>query len=448
MRIKWLDDLSKYRAADGVGSGPGSTPSPPVPPADPVMDDPDSPAGAPNAPEYDNETLGSYFRGRIEGIRSGELGNIPLFVGIIVIAIYFQARNSNFLTAGNMVNLIVQMSPYAIIGMGVVFVLLLGEIDLSIGFVSGIGGVITALLLLPDGAHTSVVVAIVVAIAAGVAIGLLQGTLFAKVGIPSFIVTLAGLLGWNGVVLLLIGSRGTVTIQSDFINGIANDSLSHIASWIVVEGSVALFALIQFLTVRSRAKAGLPNVPTTLILLRIALFAVLGAAVVIVCNSDRGLPYVGVLMVVLVFGWTFVTDRTKFGRHVFAVGGNLEAARRAGIRVDGVRIACFAISGGMAALGGIVLASRLSSVDTNAGGGSILLYSIAAAVIGGTSLFGGRGTIRSALLGAVVIAGIENGLGLLNVSAGTKFVVTALVLLAAVAVDSLSRRGRAAAGRA
>lgn len=186
----------------------------------------------------------------------------------------------------------------------------------------------------------------------------------------------------------------------------------------------------------------------TLILLRIALFAAVGAAVVIICNGDRGLPYVGVLMIALVLGWTFVTDRTKFGRHVYAVGGNAEAARRAGIRVDGIRIACFAISGGMAAVGGIVFASRLSSVDTNAGGGSILLYAIAAAVIGGTSLFGGRGTVRSALLGAVVIAGIENGLGLLNVSAGTKFVVTALVLLAAVAVDSLSRRGRAAAGRA
>jgi D-xylose transport system permease protein len=438
MKLQWLTSPKEaYRAPDGAGGG-----------APAIVDDPESPAGTTGAPEYEQETVGSYFRGRIEGIRAGELGNIPLFVGILVIAIYFQSRNSNFLTAGNLVNLIVQMAPYAIIGMGVVFVLLLGEIDLSIGFVSGIGGVITALLLVPDGNQTSVIVAIAAAIAAGTAIGVLQGTLFAKVGIPSFIVTLAGLLGWNGVVLLLIGSRGTVTIQDDFIYGIANDSLSHVAAWIVVEGAVALFALIQFATVRSRAKAGLPNVPTALILLRVALFAAVGAAVVIICNGDRGLPYVGVLMIVLVLGWTFVTDRTKFGRHVYAVGGNAEAARRAGIRIDGVRIACFAISGGMAAVGGIVFASRLSSVDTNAGGGSILLYAIAAAVIGGTSLFGGRGTVRSALLGAVVIAGIENGLGLLNVSAGTKFVVTALVLLAAVAVDSLSRRGRAAAGRA
>lgn len=437
MKLNWLTSPKAYQAPDGAGGG---TPA--------VIDDPDSPAGTRDAPAFEQETLGDYFRGRIAGIRSGELGNIPLFIGIIVIAIYFQSRNSNFLTAGNLVNLIVQMAPYAIIGMGVVFVLLLGEIDLSIGFVSGIGGVITALLLLPGPGQVDVFVAIAAAIAAGTAIGVLQGTLFAKVGIPSFIVTLAGLLGWNGVVLLLIGSRGTVTIQDDFIYGIANDSLSHWGAWLVVEGAVALFAIIQFATVRSRSKAGLPNVPMTLILLRIALFAAVGAAVVIICNGDRGLPYVGVLMIALVLGWTFVTDRTKFGRHVYAVGGNAEAARRAGIRVDGIRIACFAISGGMAAVGGIVFASRLSSVDTNAGGGSILLYAIAAAVIGGTSLFGGRGTVRSALLGAVVIAGIENGLGLLNVSAGTKFVVTALVLLAAVAVDSLSRRGRAAAGRA
>jgi len=186
----------------------------------------------------------------------------------------------------------------------------------------------------------------------------------------------------------------------------------------------------------------------SLILIRIAVLAILGAVVVIVCNSSRGLPYVGVLMIALMLFWTFITDRTTFGRHVYAVGGSAEAARRAGIRVDMVRIMVFGISGMMAALGGIILASRLSSVDTNAGGGSILLYSIAAAVIGGTSLFGGRGTIRSAILGAIVIASIDNGLGLLNVSAGTKFIVTGLVLLAAVTVDSLSRRGRESAGRA
>lgn len=406
------------------------------------------PAGTDAALHEDGATLATYARGRVQAWRSGDLGSLPILFGIIAIAIYFQARNDNFLSAGNFVNLIAQMSPYAVIGMGVVFVLLLGEIDLSIGYVSGVGGVICALLMLPDGSQHSAAFAIVVALLAGTGIGILQGVLFAKVGIPSFVVTLAGLLGWNGVVLLLIGSRGTVSIQDPFVNGIANDNLSHGWAWIAVEGAVLLYAGIQYLAVRSRAKAGLPNLPLSLILLRIAVLAGVGAAVVAVANSSRGLPYVGLLMIALVLIGTYVTDRTKFGRHTYAVGGNVEAARRAGIRVDGIRVAAFAISGMMAALGGIILASRLSSVDTNAGGGSILLYAIAAPVIGGTSLFGGRGTIRSALLGAVVIAGIENGLGLLNVTAGTKFVVTGLVLLAAVAVDSLSRKGRASAGRA
>jgi D-xylose transport system permease protein len=423
-----------YEAPDGVATG--------------EIDSSSSPSGTTGAPTEENETLGSYFRGRIDGIKGGDLGSIPIVIGIIIIAIYFQARNDNFLTSGNFVNLVVQAAPFAVIGMGVVFVLLLGEIDLSIGFVSGVGGVIMALLILPDGSQVSTPVAIAAAIATGVAIGLLQGVLFAKVGIPSFVVTLAGLLGWNGVVLLLIGSRGTVVIQDDFINGIANDSLSKMAGWLVVEGAVLLYALLQFSAVRSRAKAGLPNVPMSLILIRIAALAIAGAIVVAVLNETRGVPYVGVLVIVLMLIGTYVTDRTRFGRHVYAVGGNVEASRRAGISIDRIRISVFMISGGMAALGGIILASRLSSVDTGAGGGSILLYSIAAAVIGGTSLFGGRGTVRSAVLGAIVIASIDNGLGLLNVSAGTKFVVTGLVLLAAVTVDSLSRKGRESSGRA
>src|SRR5205085_49314 len=235
--------------------------------------------------------------------------------GIIVIAIYFQSRNSNFLTAANFVNLIAQMSAVMIIGTGIVFVLLLGEIDLSIGYVSGMGGVIAALLLEPGkGVPTSV--AVVLALGTGLAIGLIQGSFVAFLGVPSFVVTLAGLLIWNGVLLQIIGSSGT-----------------------------------------------------------------------------------------------FVSQRTRFGRHVYSVGGNAEAARRAGINVSGIRLAVFGISGTMAALGGIVLASRLSSVDTSTGGGTILLYSIAAAVIGGTSLFGGRGKVRSAFLGAIVITMIDNGLG-------------------------------------
>jgi D-xylose transport system permease protein len=381
-------------------------------------------------------------------VRGGELGALPIIVGIVVIGIYFQTRNSNFLTAGNFVNLIAQMSPYAVIGMGLVFVLLLGEIDLSVGYVSGMGGVIAAVLLQPDGSQWPTWLALVAAIGTGVVIGIGQGFFVAKLGVPSFVVTLAGLLGWNGVVLQIIGSSGTIVIQDKLVVGLANDNMSHQLAWIVLIVSVALYLGVQLLTVYRRRQAGLSNVPLALIALRTALLAGIGIFVVEWADTSRGIPYVGLLMLVLLVGWTFIATRTRFGRHVYAVGGNAEAARRAGINVAGVRIAVFAISGAMAALGGIILASRLSSVDTSTGGGSILLYSIAACVIGGTSLFGGRGAVRSAILGAIVIAMIENGLGLLNVSAGTKFIVTGIVLLAAVTLDSLSRRRSAAAGRA
>jgi D-xylose transport system permease protein len=394
------------------------------------------------------EGLADYVRGWWDNLRNGDLGIFPILVGIIVIGAYFQSRNSNFLTAGNFVNLIVQMAPFAIIGMGLVFVLLLGEIDLSVGYVSGMGGVIAAVLLNPDGNQTSTIVAVAAALAVGCAIGLLQGFFVAKIGVPSFVVTLAGLLGWNGVVLLIIGSKGTLVIQDKFIVGLANDNMSEVFSWIVALGSVALYLGIQVATIYRRRKFELPNPPWSIIVIKTVVIAALAVGVVYWANTDRGVPYVGLLMLGLLLFWTFIATRTRFGRHVYSVGGNAEASRRAGISVAGIRLAVFAISGTMAAIGGLVLASRLSSVDTNTGGGSVLLYSIAAAVIGGTSLFGGRGTIRSAVLGAVVIAMIDNGLGLINVSAGTKFIVTGIVLLAAVTLDSLSRRRIVASGRA
>jgi D-xylose transport system permease protein len=331
--------------------------------------------------------------------------------------------------------------------MGVVFVLLLGEIDLSIGYVSGMGGVIAALLLEPGkGVPTGVAVAL--ALGTGLAIGLLQGSFVAFLGVPSFVVTLAGLLIWNGVLLQIIGSSGTIVIQNKFINGIANDYVKHWLAWVVAIGAVLAYVFQQLATIYRRRAADLPNDPWLFVIGRIVVLAVAAIAVVVVANGDRGLPYVTLIMLGAYIFWTFVSQRTRFGRHVYAVGGNAEAARRAGINVSGIKLAVFGISGTMAALGGIVLASRLSSVDTSTGGGTILLYSIAAAVIGGTSLFGGRGTVRSAVLGAIVIAMIDNGLGLLNVSAGTKYIVTGLVLLAAVTLDSVSRRGREATGRA
>jgi D-xylose transport system permease protein len=408
-----------------------------------AMAPPPTPSAAP-----EQRGLGDYARDRLTSLRQGELGSLPIIVGLIVIAIIFQTQNDRFLTAGNFVNLIVQSAAIITIAMGVVWVLLLGEIDLSIGYVSGVAGVLTALLLTPDGNELPTAVVILMAIVAGAAIGTLHGLIITRIGIPSFVVTLAGLLAWNGVVLLLIGSRGTVILQDEFTIGLANEFLSDAAAWLLVLVCVGVYAASQLNEIRVRRNAGLDHEPVSLAALRIAGLALVLGIVVYVVNQDRGLPYVFLLVAALLLFWTFVLQRTRFGRKVFAVGGNAEAARRAGIDVNRIRVAVFAISSSMAAIGGIILASRLRSVDTNAGGGSILLYSIAAAVIGGTSLFGGRGTIKSALLGALVIASIDNGLGLLGLGSGEKFVITGGVLLLAVTVDSLSRRAQAQSGRA
>jgi D-xylose transport system permease protein len=392
--------------------------------------------------------LGDAVREWWSGVRSGQLGSLPIVVGLVIIAIVFQSQNDRFLTAGNFVNLILQSAAYAIIAMGIVFVLLLGEIDLSVGYVSGVAGVIAAVLLIPDGNEVATWIAVLLALGSGLAIGTLHGLIITKIGIPSFVVTLAGLLAWNGVVLLLIGSRGTVVLQNDFLIGLANDFLPDSTAWILWVISVLLFAGIQLNDVRVRRKARLEHDPITLIGLRTAALAVALGVVVYVANEDRGIPYLFLLVGSLFLFWTFVLARTRFGRYVYAVGGSAEAARRAGIDVDRIRIQVFAICSFMAAVGGLVLASRLRSVDTNAGGGSILLYSIAAAVIGGTSLFGGIGHIKSAILGALVIGSIDNGLGLLGLGSGEKFVITGGVLLLAVTVDSLSRRAQAQSGRA
>ena len=408
-----------------------------------AMAPPPTPSAAP-----EQRGLADYARERLTSLRQGELGSLPIIIGLVVIAIIFQTQNDRFLTAGNFVNLIVQSAAIITIAMGVVWVLLLGEIDLSIGYVSGVAGVLTALLLTPDGNELPTAVVILLAIVAGAAIGTLHGLIITRIGIPSFVVTLAGLLAWNGVVLLLIGSRGTVILQDEFTIGLANEFLSDAAAWLLVLVCVGVYAASQLNEIRVRRKAGLDHEPVSLAALRIAGLALVLGIVVYVVNQDRGLPYVFLLVAALLLFWTFVLQRTRFGRKVFAVGGNAEAARRAGIDVNRIRVAVFAISSSMAAIGGIILASRLRSVDTNAGGGSILLYSIAAAVIGGTSLFGGRGTIKSALLGALVIASIDNGLGLLGLGSGEKFVITGGVLLLAVTVDSLSRRAQAQSGRA
>jgi len=395
-----------------------------------------------------NLSLASYFRGYLRRLTSGDLGSLPIIVGMIIIALIFQQANSNFLTPRNFVNLILQMAGTTMIAFGVVFVLLLGEIDLSIGYVSAVCGVAVAMLLRDPAAGWQWYTAIPVALLAVAGIGLLQGTIITLFHVPSFIVTLAGLLAWNGVVLHLIGNGGTVIIQDKVVIGIANSYIppDGIWGWLVAAVFVVGYALLQFVQLYNRRKQGLSNRPILFPIIQIAILALISAVIVIVANQDRGLPVVGIILLLVLMGLTFLARNTQFGRYVYAVGGSEEAARRAGINVTRIRIIVFMMSSTLAGLGGIMLASRLRSVDTGAGGGNLLLDAIASAVIGGTSLFGGRGFVASAVLGALIISSVDNGMGLLNLASGDKFIITGIVLLVAVIIDSLSRRRQQQAG--
>ncbi len=395
-----------------------------------------------------NLSLSGYLRSYLRRLTSGDLGSLPIIVGMVIIAIIFQQANSNFLTPHNFVNLILQMAGTTMIAYGVVFVLLLGEIDLSIGYVSAVCGVAVAMLLRDPEAGWQWYTAIPVALLAVAGIGLLQGAIITLFHVPSFIVTLAGLLAWNGVVLRLIGGGGTVVIQDKVVIGIANSYIppDGIWGWVIAALLVVGFAALQLRKFFNRRKQGLTTRPLALTIIEVAVLAVLAVIVVAVCNQNRGLPVVGILLLITLMILTFVARSTQFGRYVYAVGGSEEAARRAGINVMRIRITVFILSSTLAGLGGIILASRLRSVDTGAGGGNLLLNAIASAVIGGTSLFGGRGFVASAVLGALIIASVDNGMGLLNLASGDKFIITGIVLLVAVIVDSLSRRRQQQAG--
>jgi D-xylose transport system permease protein len=385
----------------------------------------------------------------LQRVRAGDLGSLPIIVGLLVIVLVFGSLDDTFLTERNFTNLLLQMAPFATISIGVVFVLLLGEIDLSVAYVSAVGGVSMTLLLRPDNPGWPWWQAILLALAVTTTIGLIQGLVITKAGVPSFVVTLAGLLVWNGVVLILTtrySSSGTVRIQDPTVRGIANNFLSNAWGWVVGGAVVAAYGLTQVRKSASRRARGLDAKPLVVVAAQVLGLAVVTAAGVWYANKDRGVPVSSLTLLVLLVFWSFVAARMRFGRHVYAVGGNAEAARRAGINVDRIRIMVFMISGFMAGLGGVMFASRLRSVATGTGGGNLLLLVIAAAVIGGTSLFGGTGRVVSALLGTLVIASIANGMGLLNLEQGVQFVITGLVLLAAVLVDAVSKHRRAARG--
>ena len=387
-------------------------------------------------------------RPRAEVLRrflQGDLGSLRVLIAIAVIWAIFQVEEPRFLTAVNLTNLVLQITAVGLISVGVVLVLLLGEIDLSVGAVSGVCSAIMAVLNVQHGWNPYL--AIAAAVVAGAGIGLFQGFMFDFFGIPSFVVTLAGLLAWQGVQLKVLGDTGTVNLNDPTITGLTGTFYSDTVGWLIAIVGVGLFAGTRLWARRSRVRAGLEAPPLGAVVLRISVVAVAVIATVAVLNASRGVPLACLILVGFVLVFQYVTTRTRFGRHIYAVGGNAEAARRAGISIMKVRVVVFMLASSMAAVGGIMAASRLLAVNQSSGGSDLLLLAIAGPVVAGTSLFGGRGSIWTALLGAVVIGSISNGMDLLALASSIQFIVTGAVLLAAVVVDALARRQRAASGR-
>jgi D-xylose transport system permease protein len=399
--------------------------------------------------ESPDETMGDVLADWWRRVKVGDLGSLPIIVGLMIIAVIFYIAEPLFFSPRNFVNLLLQMAGITTIAIGIVFVLLIGEIDLSVGFVSGVSAVVLVLLLRLDGAALPWPAALGIALLTAVVIGFLQGWVITRTGAHSFVVTLAGLLVWSGVVLILTtvySTAGTIVIQDETIIGIANRFLPVQWGWALWALTNLVFAFSRISRYRALQRQNLSTGPVALLVLEISSVAVITGAAVWYANQDRGVPVVFIILLSFLLLWTIVADRTRFGRYVYAVGGNQEAARRAGINVNRIRVLVFMITSFMAGVGGVILASRLRSVDTATGGGNLMLNAIAAAVIGGTSLFGGVGFVMSALLGGLIIAAVENGMGLLGLPSGVKFVVNGLVLLAAVLIDALSRRRRQSSG--
>ncbi|HXS33057.1 MAG TPA: sugar ABC transporter permease [Solirubrobacterales bacterium] len=375
----------------------------------------------------------------------GDLASLRVVLGLAVIWAIFQFENDRFLSAENLTNLMLQITAVGLISIGIVFVLLLGEIDLSVGAVSGLAAAIMAVLNVQHG--WSPYLAIAAAVLAGTAIGLFQGSVFSRFGVPSFVVTLAGLLAWQGALLQVLGSTGSINITNPKITGLANTFYSDTVGWVFAVVVIAAYAGVVLAGYRSRLGHGLTGESLAPLAIRIALVALITIVAVAILNSDRGVPLALLILLAFVVGFEYIARRTRFGRHVYAVGGNAEAARRAGIGVNRIRVAVFALASTMAAIGGILAASRLLAVNQSSGGSELLLLAIAGPVIAGTSLFGGRGAVWTALLGALVIGSIANGMDLLALSSAVKFMVTGGVLLLAVIVDAIARQQRQAAGR-
>jgi D-xylose transport system permease protein len=391
----------------------------------------------------------------LDRIRSGNLGSWPVIIALAIVVVVFGFTAQNFFTPANFTNIITQMAGTCLLAYGVVFVLLIGEIDLSVSFVSGVAGVVVAQTQLPTGVNFPWYLCVFLALLAAALIGAFQGSIVALVGVPSFVVTLAGYEIWQGVILRSIPG-GVIVIQDPAINNFSNYLFPTgwwgppwwvPGGWTLAVAVIVIYLGTNLGSVYSDMRHGIPLRNPIQLTLRLLVVPVLSFLVVWILNKDRGVPLALIFMVGALLVWTFIAKRTTFGRHVYAVGGNAEAARRAGINVARIRILVFTIAGAMSGLGGIVLAARLNSVDLNAGGGTLLIDAIAAAVIGGTSLFGGRGEIRNALIGAALISTVSNGMFILGNTTGTIFIVTGIILLLAVTFDTVVRRLQVRSGR-
>jgi len=405
------------------------------------------------APEVIADSLGEYVRIWWTRVRSGESGALPVILGLAAIVIYFQARSSLFLSAGNLVNLIEQAAWIVTLGMAEVFVLLLGEIDLSIGFSSVIGGVFTCWLLVPPN-PAPWPLAVLVGLAFPALFGGVEGVIITRLRLPSFVVTLAGQLAGLGLLLYIMDQAapqggGTIRLYNNVLSDIEGGSLSPLASWIVMAVAVGLAGALFVVRDSRRRASGLAAPPASVTWLKVAVMAIAGVVVVLIGNTNRGIaiavrgvPWVVLVILVVLVAYNFLLGRTRFGRYMYAIGGNAEAARRAGINLSRIRVLAFTLCGLTAGIMGIIYTSLLGSESANVPGGQNVLYAVAAAVIGGTSLFGGRGKMLGAVLGGIIVAVIYNGLQLLGLGAAAQAMWTAAVLLAAVTVDTVARRGQ------
>ena len=399
--------------------------------------------------EAEVSTLKGAMKDYWSRVKAGDIGSLPAVLGLVVLCIVFGSMSNVFLTPGNFANLITQAAAVIVIAMGLVFVLLLGEIDLSAGYTAGVSGAVLVILITNEGQPWYV--ALLASIAVGVLLGFFLGTLVARLGIPSFVVTLAAFLAFQGILLLLAGEGGTIRVEHETILAVQNSNISPIGSWVFFIVIAVAYVLVGLSSMNSRRNAGLKTELKKLWIIKTAALLTLTGLAVFALNLERsnnpdlvslkGIPYVVPVILLLLVVGTFVLGRTAFGRHIYAVGGNAEAARRAGINVKRIRITAFMICSGFAAIAGMIFASRQNSISPTTGGSSTLLYAVGAAVIGGTSLFGGKGKVRDAILGGLVVAVIDNGMGLLGYAAGIKFIVTGLVLLVSAGVDAISRRG-------